>query len=99
MPLKIKWSTFTKEEVSKEKNELGVYEIGNDKGILYIGEGKVKDGLMGHFAGGALPIVGASYYRVEFTKAKERSGERKNAELEKYKKQNKEYPHFNQRKS
>jgi len=65
MPLTIKWSGFTKDNVKRETNNYGVYELGNTDGILYIGEGHVYSRLMAHFADGLEPVVGASSYRVE----------------------------------
>lgn len=98
MPLQIKWSKFSKENVQSENDNYGVYEIGNDSGVLYIGEGQVLSSLLRHFPQSAEPIVAASYYRVEYTGGKARSVQRKNAELEDYKKAHGNYPRFNQRK-
>ena len=98
MPLSIRWSWFTKDNVSRETNNYGVYELGNADGILYIGEGRVYSRLMAHFSYGSEPIVGASYYRVEYTGGKERAKQRQNAELSAYKRKYGKYPSFNQRK-
>ncbi|MCW3985073.1 MAG: hypothetical protein NWE91_01495 [Candidatus Bathyarchaeota archaeon] len=98
MPLAIKWSWFTKDSVSRETNNYGVYELGNADGILYIGEGHVYSRLMAHFADGSEPIVGASYYRVEYTGSKERAVQRQNAELSAYKRKHGKYPSFVHRK-
>jgi len=98
MPLALRWSYFTKENVSRETNNYGVYEIGNATGILYIGEGHVYSRLMAHFANGSEPVVGASYYRVESTGGKEKARQRQNAELSTYKRKYGKYPSFNQRK-
>jgi hypothetical protein len=49
MPLAIRWSYFTKDNVSREGDNFGVYELGNDADILYIGEGQVYTRLMCHF--------------------------------------------------
>ena len=97
MPLAIKWSWFTKENVSRETNHYGVYELGNKDGILYIGEGHVNARLMSHFSDGSDPIPGASYYRVEYTGSKEKAVQRQNAELSAYKRRHRAYPRFNQR--
>lgn len=98
MPLAIRWSSFTKENVRRETNHYGVYELGNTNGILYIGEGHVYTRLMSHFSDGSDPIPGASFYRVEYTGSKERAVQRQNAELLAYKRKHGKYPRFNQRK-
>jgi len=41
MQLAKRWSRYTKEYVSREYDNYGVYELGNDWDILYIGEGKI----------------------------------------------------------
>ena len=41
MPLAIKWSAFNKNNVRRESDNYGVYELGNVNGILYVGEGQV----------------------------------------------------------
>ena len=84
MPLTIKWSHFTKENVDREADNYGVYELGNDDGILYIGEGYIYTQLMSHFPQGSTPVVGASYYRVEYTQGKTKAVQRQNAELGAY---------------
>jgi hypothetical protein len=84
--------------VDRENDFLGVYEIGNDYDILYIGEGQVKSRLLRHFPQGPEPVVGASKYRVEYTQGKDRCVQRQNAELDAYYKQNGRYPKFNTRK-
>ena len=98
MPLAIRWSYFTKENVSREGDNFGVYELGNDADILYIGEGQVYTRLMCHFPQGSEPIVGASYYRVEYMGSKDRCVQRQNAELANYYKTHGRYPRFNTRK-
>jgi hypothetical protein len=98
MPLSIRWSYFTKDNVAREVDNFGVYELGNDYDILYIGEGQVYTRLMCHFPQSSEPIVGASYYRVEYTGSKERCVQRQNAELEAYFRANGCYPAFNTRK-
>jgi len=98
MPLAIKRSSFTKENVARETDNYGVYELGNDDYILYIGEGNIYRQLMSHFPQGRAPIVGASYYRVEYTGGKAKAVQRQNAELAAYKRKYGRYPKFNQRK-
>ena len=95
MPLQIKWSNFNKDNVSRESDNYGVFEIGNDSGVLYIGEGHIHSRLISHFPQGTEPVVGASYYRVEYTGGKERCEQRKSAELDAHYKNNGSYPKFN----
>lgn len=98
MPLPIRWSYFTKDNVARESDNFGVYELGNDYDILYIGEGQVYTRLMSHFPQGSEPVVGVSYYRVEYTGGKTRCVQRQNAELAAYYRANGCYPKFNTRK-
>jgi len=98
MPLQIRWSYYTKDLVARESDNFGVYEIGNGANILYIGEGRVYSRLMAHFPQGSEPVVGASYYRVEYTGGKDRGVQRQNAELDAYRRANGRYPNFNTRK-
>ena len=97
IPLAIRWSHFTKEMVSRETKSFGVYELGNNDGILYIGEGHVHTRLMAHFPDGSEPVVGVSYYRVQYTGGKLKATQRQNAELAAYKKKHGKYPPFNRR--
>ena len=99
MPLALKWSYFDKGTVSREGDEYGVYELGNEYDILYIGEGHVYSRLMAHFPGGRDPIVGASGYRVEYTGSKARAEQRQNAELAEYRRTHGRLPRFNGRRS
>lgn len=98
MPLSIRWSYYTKDNISRESDNYGVYELGNDSGILYIGEGQVYSRLLCHFPQGTEPVVGASYYRVEYTGGKTRCLQRQNAELDAYYRTHRCYPKFNTRK-
>jgi hypothetical protein len=97
MPLAIRWSYFNKDNVSRETDNFGVYELGNSDDLLYIGEGQVYTRLMSHFADGSDPIPGASFYRVEYTGSKLRATQRQNAELDAYYRTHGRYPRHNQR--
>ncbi len=96
MPLAIRWSRFNKNNVAREENHYGVYELGYHDDILYIGEGQVYSRLMSHFSQSTDPIVGASYYRAEYTQSKERAVQRQNAELRSYERKHGRLPKFNQ---
>ena len=98
MPLSRRWSDFTKDNVNRETDNYGVYELGNVTGVIYIGEGHVRSRLMSHFPDGSDPIVGASLYRVEYTGGKDKATQRQNAELGAYKRVHGNYPRFNRRK-
>ncbi len=97
MPLAIRWSYFTKENVKREGDNYGVYELGNKDDILYIGHGQLYTRLMIHFPDASDPMVGISYYRVEYTGSKERAEERERAELKRYYRKNGRYPKYNKR--
>ena len=97
MPLAVKWSSFNKENVSKEKDNYGIYELGNSEDILYIGQGIAKLRLMSHFPDGTDPIVGVSLYRVEYIGSKERAEQRERVELANYERRHGRLPKFNHR--
>ena len=98
MPLEKKWSEFTKERVSWEDDHYGVYELANRNGdVLYIGEGRVRSRLLSHFPQGSDPIPGVSYYRVEYTRSKDRCVSRQNALLAEYKRRHGKLPKYNQK--
>ena len=98
MSLQIRWSDYNKDRVGEETDNYGVYEIGNDFDILYIGEGQVRSRLLSHFPQSSEPVVGSSLYRVEYTVGKDRAVQRQNAELLKYYRDTGHYPRFNTRK-
>jgi hypothetical protein len=97
MPLAKRWSQYAKDYVSREYDNYGVYELGNDWDILYIGEDKIYTRLMSHFPNSSEPVVGSSHYRVEYTGSKEQAQKRQNAELKLYKRHYGRLPRFNQR--
>ena len=93
-----RWSNFGKENVRKVPNVYGVYELANGaKDVIYIGEGKLRDRLLAHFAGGSDPIPGASYFRYETTGSKNRCVQRQNALLAEYERKYGRLPRFNQK--
>ena len=97
MPLSKRWSSYTKDRVGQESNNYGVYEIGNSEEILYIGEGHVKARLLSHFPNRSEPVVGASYYRCDYTGGKKRAVQRQNAGLAAFQRKHGRLPKFNQR--
>lgn len=98
MPLAVRWSSFTKENVRRESDNYGVHELGSFKDILYIREGHVYTRLMSHFADCSEPTPGVSSYRVEYTGGKLRAVQRQNAELNSYYRKRGKYPRYSKRK-
>ena len=98
MPLGKKWSSFTKDTIGRERNNYGVYELGDTNGnVHYIGEGVVKARLLTHFVGGSDPIPGTKYYRCEYTGGKATAVSRQNGLLAVYKRVRGKLPKYNQR--
>ena len=63
------WWSFNKPMVDTEKDEGGVYELGNSvKAVIYIGSsGAVKTRLRAHLSGSEGSCTkNASYYRVDY---------------------------------
>lgn len=65
-----KWSDFTKENISKEKDNSGVYELVDSNGdVIYIGQSKnVRNRLMSYFQNGMAVI---SKYKIEYVPRRE----------------------------
>ena len=98
MPIAKKWSNFKKENVKEVPDIYGVYELANEaKSTVYIGEGKLRERLLAHFASGRNPIPGVSYFRYEMTKSKKRCIQRQNALLAECKRKYGQLPKFNQK--
>jgi len=98
MPIQAKWSDFTKDNVNKEKDNFGIYELGDTSGdSLYIGRGRVRNRLTSHFLNGSDPIPGSSKYRTEYTESELRCEQRERAEMDAYFKKYGKYPKYNQR--
>lgn len=97
MPIAVRWSAFTKDNVSRESDNYGIYELGNYDDVFYIGEGHLYTQLMNHFLGGSDPLPGVSSYRVEYTGSKGRCEQRERAELDAYERKNGCYPRHNHR--
>ena len=97
MPLAVKWSSFTKDDVARHGDQYGVYELGDFDDIFYIGEGLLNRQLMSHFSTGGAPTPGVSSYRVETTQSKERAVQRQNAELRDYERRHGRLPKYNQK--
>jgi len=102
MPISKKWSYYTKDNVNREDDYFGVYEIGHIESgeVLYMGEGRVRSRLLAHLPDGTRyheNVVGANGYRCEYTGSKERAIQRQNALLRDFMNDYGELPKFNQR--
>jgi len=98
MPLFLKWSDYTKVNVSTEPDSFGVYELANNVGnVLYIGEGRLRQRLLSHFITGKSPIPGVSKYRAEITGVKERAQQRERSEIRAFQRKHGDCPKFNDR--
>jgi hypothetical protein len=108
MSIHKKWSSYTKKNSLTEPDSYGVYEIGDiDTGaILYIGEGKIRTGLLAHSPDGGRnkhvsvfgsSIVGNYGYRYEVTGSKEKAKQRQATFLRNFKKTYGSLPRFNQK--
>lgn len=99
MPIGKRWSKYTKDNVGGVSNIYGTYELASgDPNVVYIGEGKLYDRLMAHFAkGGSDPIPAVSYFRYEATGSKQRAIQRQNALLSKFEENYGELPKYNQK--
>jgi hypothetical protein len=109
MSIHKKWSNYTRENATSEPDTYGVYEIGDfDTGaILYIGEGRVRSGLLSHCPDGGskkhvsifgTSVVGTYGYRFEVTSNKDKAKQRQKELLVEFKKTYKSLPRFNQKK-
>lgn len=98
MPLAIKWSKFTIENLGRVDPVYGVYELGDkDKNIIYIGQGFLRDRLLAHKISDEPCFKKARYYRFEKTGSKERAEQRERAEMNRYERQYGELPECNKR--
>lgn len=108
MSIHKKWSHYTKKNASTEPDKYGVYEIGDiDTGaILFIGEGKIRTGLLAHTPDGGRKkhvsvfgssIVGNYGYRYVITNSKEKAKQKQGKFLDDFKKIFGCLPRFNQK--
>lgn len=98
MPLFKKWSDFKKDNVLRESDAFGVYELGDNEGnVLYIGEGRLRSRLNAHFLIGKLPISRAAKYRYEITGVKERAEQRERSEIRAFHRIHESCPSYNRR--
>lgn len=90
------WWTYNTANVSTDKDETGVYELGDEnKNTVYYGSGKVKTRLLDHINKKECPL--ARYYRVEYMSDTD-ARKREQQLLEDYKKtHNEKLPIYNER--
>jgi len=98
MPLAIRWSKFTKENLDRVDPVYGVYELGDkDKNIIYIGQGVLSERLWAHKTSGKPCFKKARYFRFEKTGGKMRTEQRERAEMNSYEDQYDALPECNKR--
>lgn len=98
IPIKKKWSNYTKINVRRVSNVFGMYELADGRGhIIYIGEGKLQDRLIAHFSNGSDPIPGASLFRYTSTGGKKKAVQNQNSSLSKIYRTTGNLPRFNQK--
>lgn len=98
MPLPVRWSRFTYDNLDRVDYVYGVYELADrNENIIYIGQGVLRDRLLFHKKGGDPCIKRARYYRFEKTGSKLRAEQRERAEMNYYKRRHGELPVCNWR--
>jgi len=93
LPLPVKWSEFTYEDIDRVDEVYGVYELGDKDGeVIYIGHGILRDRLLAHLRG-ENPCTHklAQYYRIEKTGSKTRAEQRERVEMNWYAKKHDGY--------
>lgn len=90
------WWSYTVVMASTEKDEMGVYELGDEnKNTVYYGSGKVETRLLDHINKKECPL--ARYYRVEHMSETD-ARKREQQLIEDYKKShNGKLPMYNER--
>lgn len=107
MSIHKKWSKYNRKNILAEPDSYGVYEIGDIEtgAVLYIGEGKIRSGLLLHSPDGGknnqvsvigTSIVGDYGYRYELTGTKEKAKHRRHNMLIEFKKTYGSMPRSNQ---
>ena len=98
MPLAIKWSEFTEENLSRVDPVYGVYELGDkNKNIIYIGQGVLSERLWAHWRSDNPCLQKTKYYRFEKTGGKLRAEQRERAEMNAYEKRHGKLPECSKR--
>ena len=84
MPLAKRWSVFDSDNIEREADTYGCYELGNSRGnIVYIGHGRIRQRLMAHWRNVEnKPRI--SYYRCTYCGSKERAIQMERVELQQY---------------
>ena len=95
LPLAKRWSIFDEENIDREYDTYGCYELGDTrKEIIYIGQGRVRQRLMAHWRDvEGKPRI--SYYRCTYCGSKGRAIQMERVELQQYEYLNGELPLHN----
>jgi len=95
LPLAKRWSIFDEENIDREYDTYGVYELGDSNGeIVYIGQGRVRQRLMAHWRDvEAKPRI--SYYRCTYCGSKYRAEQMERVEMATYEDQHGGPPRYN----
>lgn len=98
MPLAIRWSKFTEENLDRADPVYGVYELGdNDKNVIYIGQGVLSERLWAHKNSDKPCFQKARYFRFQKTGGKQRAEQRERAEMNAYLRRHDTLPRSNKR--
>ena len=98
MPLPVKWSKFTAEDLDRVDEVYGVYELGDkNKNVIYIGQGILRDRLFAHKTSDKPCSKKTQYYRFQKAGSKQRAEQRERAEMNKFERQYDVLPECNER--
>lgn len=89
MPLAKQWSTYKELDIP---NQVGVYELGWSKNVVYIGKGDIANRIACH---DRKEKVNFHQIRYEITNCRQRAGERERAELRNFKEKKGRLPKYN----
>ena len=99
MPLAVKWSKFTYENLEKVDPFYGVYELGDkNKNVIYIGQGVLSERLWNHKKTDNTCLKKAHYFRFEKAGSKVRAEQRERAEMNAHECRYEVLPECNKRK-
>lgn len=93
MPLAKKWSDYTSGNIRNIPNVYGVYELGYNKRIIYIGSGELAHRIQEH----EREAKTVTNYRFEKTGSRKRARQRERAELKEYRREHGRLPKYNDR--
>lgn len=98
LPLAVKWSKFTNENLENVDAVYGVYELGDkNKNVIYIGQGVLSERLLTHKTSDKACLKKARHFRLEKTGGKQRAEQRERAEMNAYENKHNVLPDCNER--